>query len=468
MWLLAATQSFYCFTMGSLTSLLTLYLVYRLQLSPATAFGIFAAMNSLLYTLPLAGGYIGEKLGYTLTITFGLVIVCIGFTALGIPEKHFMYLGIAFFVTGNSFIAPNISALVGLYYPKKSTLRDSGYTLYFLIYNGGFFLSPLIFGFISLDNYNLAFLTSIFAVLIALSIFVVYLKSKKFRSTSLLSFKNKYPFHKRIILLTISLSVLIAVALFLLERVTLNDRLLCLLTAFSMIGMIIWATKQNQSGRLKMLAFLFLCVLSVGFWSLYMLLPSLLTIFISQNVNRDIFGLILPPSAYYSLDALFVILLGFFFSCLWYYCATKKKDVSLIKKFALSLLSIGIAYLIFALGVAFANHITHLVNSFWIVMGYLLLAAGELMISPIALSMVGVLMPKGQEGLGMGIWRIFIGFSAIISGFLANLVNAPRRGDPLVTNPHYLDAFLKMGVSTLIIGAVILLFTNKIKRSLQI
>lgn len=425
-------------------------------------------MSSLLYVFPLIGGYIGEKFGYTLTITVGFIVAFLGFIFLSITFEHLMYFGIAFFVAGNAFIIPNINALIGLHYAEDSALRNSGYTLYFLIYNIGFLISPVAAGYINLEGANFVFIMSAVNIIIAFIIFLLGVTKKEGgRVISILPQVN-YSFFNRFWLVILFSCGLIFSAFFLLQQENFNDKFLLVLMLFVLIGVFFSARKHKKGAKLKMLAFLFLCILSIAFWSLYMLTPYFLTLFISQNINRNIFGFILPASCYYSLDAFFVILFGFFFSWLWRYCAVRKKDISVSAKLAGSLLSIGIGYLILVLGVIFANSHTHLINSLWIILSYGFIAVGELLISPIALAMVGILMPKGQEGLGMGIWQAFMGLSAIISGFLANFVNPPGQGDPFITNTLYLNAFLKMGISTLTIGITVFLFIPKIKKFLNL
>lgn len=467
LWFLSVSQAFYCIALGVTNSLLMLYLIYKVQIPPHRAYEIFATMTALIYVLPLAGGYLGEKFGYILTIIVGFFIVFFGFILLSIPGASLLYVGIAFFAAGHSFVVPNTSALIGLHYSKNSILRNSGYTLYFMIYNMGFLLSPLIAGYVSLDNYNLAFLISACSVMLAFFMFVYCIFKIEIHPDVFFAPQVKYPLYKRLMVLITVIILAVLSALFLLQHAAFNEALMSVVAVGVIIGLCISAKKHSKAARLKIMTFLALCISSMFFWSLYMLTPSLLTIFIAQNVNRDILGHVLPPSVYYSLDAFFIIVLGVFFSWFWRYSARKNRDFSPFGKFAASLISIGIAYLIFDSGVIFSDSVTHLTSSLWIVLGYMFLSTGELLISPIALSMVGILMPKGQEGLGMGIWRVFMGFSAMVSGLLANLVHAPREGNPALTNSLYLHSFLRMGIITICIGLLLFSIIPKLKKLLQ-
>lgn len=468
LWFISISQIFYVFAFGSITSLLILYLIHNLHIPSASAYTIYAAMSALLYVLPLAGGYIGEKFGYVLTIILGYLAAFIGFNLLSVSNTHLIYLGIAFFAAGNAFITPNTNALIGLHYEKDSVLRNSAYTLYFMIYNIGFLVSPVVAGFVSVKNTHLVFVIGAINVMMGLLIFAYCIKKIEAQCRFSIAPQVHYALPKRIGVLIVLLLTMALGAFLLLGQENFDNKLLPALILFVIVGLLVSAHRKNRASRLKIFAFLVLCILSIAFWALYMLAPSFLTIFIAQNINRHVLGFDLPPSSYYALDALFVILLGFFFSWLWEYCARRKKDVSLPAKFASSLLAMGLSYLILAAGIVFADSATHLVNSLWVVLAYVFIAVGELLISPIALAMVGVLMPKGQEGLGMGIWQTFMGFAAIVSGFLANWVNTPEQGSAALTNPLYFGAFLKMGFCTVGIGVVILLLVPRIRRSLDL
>jgi POT family proton-dependent oligopeptide transporter len=235
--------------------------------------------------------------------------------------------------------------------------------------------------------------------------------------------------------------------------------------AGAVIGLIYFALRQpDLAQRYKIIAFLSLCILSIGFWSLYMLEPSLLTVFIANNVNRHVLGLSIPASSYYSLDSIFVIVLGLLYSGLWRYLAKRNKEPSIPAKFILSLLSMGIGYCIFVLGIYMTHANPPLVNSAWIVLGYAFLVTGELLIAPVGLAMVGILLPKGKEGIGMGIWELFTGFAAVLSAYLANLAVIPSGGSPVITNPVFLEAFLKIGLGAMMLGMLALCFIPKLNK----
>jgi POT family proton-dependent oligopeptide transporter len=188
-----------------------------------------------------------------------------------------------------------------------------------------------------------------------------------------------------------------------------------------------------------------------------MLEPSLLTIFIADSVDRHMLGSIIPAPSYYALDPLFIIIFGLIFSRIWHRLGQSKKDISITSKFSLAIVLMGVAYLVFCIGIINANHTTHLVHSFWIILAYVFLTIGELLIVPIGLSMVGILFPKGKEGLGMGVWQLFTGFAAVISGYLANLTATPLSHNPASANAAFFSTFFKIGLSAVAAGLLLMM-----------
>lgn len=376
-----------------------------------------------------------------------------------------MYIGVAMFVVGTGLTAPNSYALVGLCYYQHDIRRDSAFTIYYLLFNLGFLFSTTAGGyFVRYFGYSTTFLIAAFALLCALIIFCSSLKFIQPAPGSSMTPTVNWKSWQIILLFMIAGIVGIPLCVFLFEHVTLNNLLLWILAVGSCIGIIIMAAKQKEKlDKYKVWAFLILSIISIAFWALYMLEPSLLTVFIQKNVNRHIAGFIIPPSTYYGLDALFVIILGIGFSWLWKFLSKKNKDISLPGKFAGSLLSMGLGYLVIVLGIQLVGG-DYLTNSSWIVLAYVLFASAELLISPIGLAMVGRLMPKGKDGLGMGIWQVFTGLSAVISGYLANMAVVPSTGEPLETNPIFAHALLKIGLGTIVVGIIAIILTPFIKR----
>lgn len=468
LWYTAVTTIFVTFAYGMVNSLLVLYLINHLQYSQHQAYAIYAAFNALVFTLPIASGVIGSRLGYKPSMSMGLLFTSIGALSLTFASHLFLFIGLATLAMGIATCTTCAACIIGICYKKQDKRRESGFTLFYIIFNIGFLTSVASGGFlVRAFDYQSAF--TLAGILAALSLIFFLFIQKRIKAHPERSFKPIHIFPRAIVgtLLITSYIIITGLAALLLKYVDLaNIALWAMVIVFTSIVIIIALRQKTKIARQKLFAFLILCIISIAFWSLYMLEPSMLTLFIEKNVNRHIGHSTIPASIYYSLDALYVLCFGFLLSIVWKRLAHVGKNPSLPTKFSSSLISMGLGYWTFALSILLVGS-THLVNMSWVFGGYMFLAFAELLISPIGLSMVGRLSPPKFEGLLMGMWQLYIGFSAIISGYLADLAIVPKHGLPMETNPIFMHAMFKIGLMTIVIGILSALFIPKIKRLIR-
>src|SRR5262249_11208238 len=115
------------------------------------AYAIYAAYGALVYLTPLAGGFFaGKVLGFRNAIMWGAILMASGqFTLVASQgdgtqgNKYLLYVGLALLVTGNGFFKPNISSMIGRFYPQGDPRRDRAFTIFYMGINTGAFLAPL-------------------------------------------------------------------------------------------------------------------------------------------------------------------------------------------------------------------------------------------------------------------------------------------------------------------------------------
>lgn len=468
MWCMSAMYAFFTFAFGGINSVLVLFLIKYVGVSSTHAYEIYAAFNSLVFTYPLIGGYLASRFGYKRITIIGLAFCIAGIFLLSDSNYYTMYVGLGGFIVGYGMCTTACFSLVGLFYDKQDARRESGYTMFYLLFNFGFLTGAISNGYIvQYFGYMATFFMDAVSLTISLVLFSIFAASvKSFKSQALapqIKFSN---FTLILIPMLIGIITLPLVSL-LLKFTKLNSELLFTFLLVS-IGVVLWMAYQqkDQLSKKRLYAFLALLVISLAFWSLYMLEPSLLTVFIDRNVDRNVFGFVIPASVYYSLDPVFVITLGYVFSRLWWHLGHKGKDLSIPAKFMLSLVAMGIGYLILAVGIHFAGT-DHLASSVWIVLCYLFLSSAELLLAPISLSMTGRLAPPGKEGTLMGVFQVFPGYAAILSGYLANLTATPGVGLPAKTNTIYSHVFFELGAVTVVLGIVTALFIPTLKKLIR-
>lgn len=138
-------------------AILTLFISAKFGLSETTTGYIYSAFYASIYILALAGGIIADKTkNYKGTILTGLVLMAVGYLIIAIPTptpvpSMWLYLsltcvGLMVIAFGNGLFKGNLQALVGQMYdnPKYSSLRDSGFQIFYMFINIGAVFAPFI------------------------------------------------------------------------------------------------------------------------------------------------------------------------------------------------------------------------------------------------------------------------------------------------------------------------------------
>ena len=145
---LFATEMWERFSFYSMLALFTLYLQ-----NPTEGFGwatnratrLYALYLALVYFSPLLGGYIADKkIGYRKSVMIGGFFFMAGHLLLSFRSIPIMYVALACLVVGNGFFKPNVSAMVGKLYPEGSHLKDRAYNIFYMGINIGAFLAPVV------------------------------------------------------------------------------------------------------------------------------------------------------------------------------------------------------------------------------------------------------------------------------------------------------------------------------------
>ena len=98
-----------------------------------------------VYASPLVGGLIADRgLGYRNSVLIGGVIFMVGYLLFTIHSIEAVYAALVCLVIGNGFFKPNVSAMVGHLYPEGSKLKDRAYNIFYMGINIGALLAPLV------------------------------------------------------------------------------------------------------------------------------------------------------------------------------------------------------------------------------------------------------------------------------------------------------------------------------------
>jgi proton-dependent oligopeptide transporter, POT family len=164
--------SFY--TVGAMLSLYLRDTTQGFGFSNAHSASVTSTYNMFIYFTPLLGGLIADRLtGFRKAIMIGGVSFMIGHALLAVPNNLLIcYLALTFLVIGNGFFKPNVSSMVGNLYPEGSHLKDKAYLIFYMGINVGALLAPIVANFIKPRwGFHPAFFMGAIGMVISLIVF---------------------------------------------------------------------------------------------------------------------------------------------------------------------------------------------------------------------------------------------------------------------------------------------------------
>ncbi len=449
--------------------LLVLYMTNHLNFSDAKSYAILGEYSALVYISPLIGGFFADRvLGFRYAILIGAIFLLLGYAVIATTSDHLLFWGLAAVILGNGFLKPNISSYLGEFYQTDDPRRDAGFTIFYMGINIGVMLSTASSGFIQQTfGWRAAFACAAVGMLIGIFAFISGFK--RFGKLGLPLQKNRiYPTylriftHKPVLLLTF---VLITISAYLMLRVTSIGHILLIFIGISMlVWLFIRAFRYDAVSRNKLIALIVLIVISIVFWGLFFQMFSAVSLFTERNVNRLIFGIQIPPVAFISLESIAVLALGSPLAMLWRYLHSNHRSPSVGYKFSLAMLCSAISMGILVLAIHLPNAHQQIYPA-WLILFFFMVTLGEMLLSPIGLSMVTELAPPQLVGLMMGVWFMALGYGGLLSGSLAQLADIPKSvTDIHITNHIYQHAFTIYGLIALAAAIVTLAIAPWIKK----
>jgi POT family proton-dependent oligopeptide transporter len=467
LWWLALVFSLFMFAFGGLLASLVLYLHQQLHLPLPVAYGVFGAFASMMWTLPLLGGALAGRLGHKRAVGVGIVVIFFGLTLLVSDHLFVNSVGLSLFVVGNALFTPALWCLVDHAYSKHDSRREGGFTYFYLLFNLGA-VAGIFLGGLAAHSLGFDWAFALDALVVGLGALVYLLKNARLVFHPDRAFHHTASLKRGVLLLSGSAILATPITTCLLYDVRANTIVLyalSLLVCFLMCRLAL--SYRDKQVRYRLFAFIALVFVSIAFWSVYNLEPSMLSVFVEHNVSRHLGGWTLPAESFFAFEGLFVIVVGLIFSRVWVFLSVRDRDLSLPLKFSLSLILIGLGFLWLVLG----THVFgagRLMPLLWMVCAYAFFAAGELLVGPIGISMVGRLSPPGKEGLLMGVWQLYQGLAAVFGGVLASVsVVSSAHASLVQSNRLYDRLFTQVGLVVIVLGLITACFVPVIKRLIR-
>ncbi len=383
LYVLFSTEMWERFSFYSMLSMFTLYLQDPIQgfgWSSAQATELYSTYLMFVYASPLVGGWLADKkLGYHRAVLIGGIFFMIGHLLLAFHSLSFVYAALTCLVIGNGFFKPNVSAMVGNLYPENSPLKDSAFIIFYMGINIGALLSSIIAEIVhNRYGYHPAFAVAAGGMVISVFILMYFRKQTEPFSTTHLRIASSPAQDQNPPLKPETVAVSI-------DKPPRSSQEETLETV-------------PEKKRLFALGIVFLVV--IVFWMCFHQNGSTFTYFADKNTRWNVSGVISNAINPFWIIVLTYPLIGF-----WKRLRAKNLEPSTPTKMAIGMVLTAFAFYFLGIAGKMGGDVGR-VSPAWIIIAYLILTLGELLVSPMGLSLVSKVAPIRMRGLMMGMWFV--------------------------------------------------------------
>ena len=481
LWTLFMSEMWERFCYYGMRTLLTLFLVKSLLKGDAEASLIYGAYTALVYAAPVLGGRMADSfLGYRYAIILGAILMAIGeflmvagTDILGVSmelRESLMLIGMGGLIVGNGYFKANISTIVGKLYNDGDPRRDSGFTIFYIGINVGALLATTVVAFVG-ETYGFEYGFGLAGLGMLLGLFIFWGGREKYGHVPNIDIteaghKKGFAGLKVYQLITVGSLLLIPLSYVLISQNEILQYLLIAIFVYVAYQLISSGIKEGPVWRDRMIALVIMMIVNTVFWACFEQAGTSLTLFADRNVNREIFGWMMPASMTQFFNPFFIVTFGSFFSWMWIKLNQIGKNPSIPMKFSLGILQLGAGFLITMVGMIFVNDAFQ-VPLLTLVFLYMLHTTGELFVSPIGLSMVTKLAPKSIAGTAMGGWFLSFAMANYLAGAIAALSGAEEGAESLSLSEgldKYIATFSTIGYVLVAFAVLLALLRNPINK----
>jgi len=445
---LFATEMWERFSYYGMRALLTLYLTAELVnggfgLGRQAALEIYAIFTGLVYLTPILGGWVADKfLGKRKTVYIGGFVMAVGqfmlaasaFLSSTVDADSRLFLfnfGLGTLILGNGFFKPNISTIVGDFYDDNDPRKDSAFNIFYMGINLGAILGPFLAGALG-ENVHWGW--GYFAAGVGLIVSVIWMKSQE---TTLQQFglppnspADKFVLDKKdwteIFMYSIAMVIGTLAIIFLWGLIPASVTKIIVPVGFLglLVGLaaIIFKGTEGKDEWSRMVVIVVLAFFNIVFWAGFEQAGGTMNLFAADNTDRLIFGWEIPATWFQNINPIAILIFAPLFSIIWLKLDAKKLNPRTPIKFALGMFFGAIAFWIMSQASDLADA-GNMVSPLWLVVVYVILTIGELMLSPIGLSMITKLAPPKLVSVVMGLWMASFAAGNYFAGIMESILH---------------------------------------------
>ncbi|MGL5958711.1 MAG: peptide MFS transporter [Phocaeicola sp.] len=425
----------------TMMAVLVLFLQSKFRLTGTEAGLVYATFYFLTYVLAFVGGLIADKTkNFVGTITVGIILMATGYISIAIPTQtpvlnptlSLILCCISLFTIafGNGLFKGNVQAVIGQMYDNKeyADLRDEGYTIYYVFLSLGSTLAPMVaimarnywIGINNLGhNEELSGLCNRYLdsnitpeAVTKLQELANQVSGKVITDLTAFSYDYLDIFTKgfNFAFAFAVIAMLISLTLFLKKKSNLPRMNATVKSSSS--DCVELSSKETKQ---RILALLGVFASVVFFWFAFHQNGLSLTLFAKDYTKVFFGGHHIHVEEFQSLEPFFLILITPIVLKMFQWLKRRNLEPSTPKKMIIGLGFTSLAFVVLALGslhLPLLSEVTAMgslsedlrVTPFFLIGCYLLLAFGELFISPLGMSFVSKVSPKKYQGVMQGGW----------------------------------------------------------------
>ena len=429
-----------------------------LNITRSVAASVMAIYASMVYLSGSLGGYVADRMiGSRKAVFIGGVFIMLGHIVLALPLGSSALFGsIILIIIGTGLLKPNVSSLVGSLYTPQDRRRDAGFSIFVFGINLGSFIAPLLVGWTQKNfGFHLAF--GLAAIGMFFGLIQYYFGGKKNLKTNGISPTDPLqpeeirPLIVKVVLALVALGLVVT----LMVLMGWNDiaDFINLLTIVAVAIPVMYfvqmltSRKVSKQERSRVLAYLPLFFGAVLFWALEEQGSVVLATFAQTRVIHSW----IPAAWFQSLNPFFIMLYTPFFATLW--SRWKKNAPSAPLKFAIGLIFAGASFLLLSIPGALWGT-SGRVSPLWLLGSWALIIIGEMLISPVGLSVTTKLAPRAYTVQMMSLW--------FLSSAVGSALNAQFVG--LYSPQTEVRYFFIFGLIAVILGIIMMFLVRMIIR----
>ena len=430
----------------TMLAVFALFLRANFGLSAGMAGSIYSAFLMLVYFLPLVGGVLADKIGYGKCVTFGVVIMFLGYLFLSVPlgggtlALGCMLAALVLISFGTGLFKGNLQVMVGNLYddPRYQSQRDSGFSVFYMAINIGALFAPTMavkimdwaqksLGYSENDSYHFAFMVACASLILSIAIYYAFRSTfrqveggKKAATAEAQPVEEISPAETRERI--VALCLVFAVVIFFWMAFHQNGLSLTYFAdefvqpqatgvtgmAFDVTNLVAivfivyssFAFFQSKSGQGKVISAIVFVIAAA---------------MIGYNYSESNEVVAVSAPIFQQFNPFYVVALTPVSMGIFSWLAKKGKEPSAPRKIAYGMLVAGIAYglmILASLGLntpeaqAAAGATKTYTSAWWLIGTYLILPFGELLLSPMGISFVSKVAPPKYKGTMMGGWFV--------------------------------------------------------------